>query len=126
MRTALFAVAILFLVPLLGMGGPSGTADTRAAGDRGSTAVAFGPYAERAPHSRDTDRDRARDGGRGCHEGEDRTPGGALPAPERTSSPTFEAAPASYEPRDEAPALPGSPPPDATSVDLYRTQVIRT
>ncbi|MEU3737740.1 hypothetical protein AB0E78_11790 [Streptomyces sp. NPDC032198] len=123
-RTALFAMAVLFLVPLLGIDGASGTAVTRAAEDRGARAVAFGPYAEGATHSRDGDR--ARDGGRGCHEGENRAPRGALPAPERTSSPTFEAAPASYEPRDEAPELPGASPPDATSVDLYRTQVIRT
>ncbi|MGW6026310.1 hypothetical protein [Streptomyces sp. NPDC055099] len=122
-RTALFAMAFLFLVPLLGIDGPSGTA---VAEDRGATAVAFGPYAERAADSRDSGRDRSRDGGRGCHEGENRTPRGALPAPERISSPAFEAAPAPYEPPDEAPALPATSPPDATSVDLYRTQVIRT
>lgn len=124
MRTALFAMAVLFLLPMLGIDGPSGTAVTRAAEERGATAVVFGPYAERTTHSRDSDRDR--DGGRGCHEGENGAPREALPAPERTSSPTFEVAPASYEPRDEAPALPGASPPDATSVDLYRTQVIRT
>ncbi|MGB8943206.1 MAG: hypothetical protein WCD21_23660, partial [Streptomyces sp.] len=51
MRTALFAMAVLFLVPLLGIDGASGTAVTRAAEDRGARAVAFGPYAERATHS---------------------------------------------------------------------------
>lgn len=123
-RTALFAMAFLFLVPLLGIDGPSGTAAATVAQDRGASAAAFGPYAERVTDSRDSDR--ARDGGRGCHEGENRAPRGALPAPERTSSPAFEAAPALHEPRDDAPALPGAYPPDATSVDLYRTQVIRT
>ncbi|MGW0904315.1 hypothetical protein [Streptomyces sp. NPDC002853] len=125
-RTALFAMAFLFLVPLLGIDGPSGTAVAAVTDDRGASAVAFGPYAERAADSRDSGRDRSRDGGRGCHEGENRTPRGALPAPERTSSPAFEAAPAPYEPPDEAPAPPCASPPDATSVDLYRTQVIRT
>lgn len=126
MRTALFAMAFLFLVPLLGIDGLSGTAVASVTEDRGATAVAFGPYVERVADSRDSGRDRTRDGGRGCHEGENRTPREALPAPERTSSPAFEAAPAPYERPDEAPALPGAAPPDATSVDLYRTQVIRT
>ncbi|MGW5738503.1 MULTISPECIES: hypothetical protein [Streptomyces] len=122
-RTALLAMAFLFLVPLLGIdGGPSGAPGARTTEERGASAAAFGPYAERATDGRD----RARDGGRGCHEGENRAPRGALPAPERTSSPLFEAAPASYEPRDDTPAPPGASPPDATSVDLYRTQVIRT
>lgn len=126
-RTALFAMAFLFLVPLLGTDGSSGAAVATVTEDRGVTAVAFGPYAERATDSRDSGRDRVRDGGRGCHEGENNTPRGALPAPERTSSPTFEATPAPYASRDGAPALSGAqPPPDATSVDLYRTQVIRT
>ncbi|MER5258692.1 MULTISPECIES: hypothetical protein [unclassified Streptomyces] len=118
--TALLVMAFLFLVPLLGVDGPSGTAAASVTDDRAAATAAavFGPYAD--------SRDRGRDGGRGCHEGENRTPRGALPAPERTSSPTFEAAPASYVPRDDAPALPGTSPPDATSVDLYRTQVIRT
>ncbi|MEV0523376.1 hypothetical protein AB0I66_08125 [Streptomyces sp. NPDC050439] len=128
-RTALFAMAFLFLVPLLGIDGPSGPSVAAVAAvteDRGATAVAFGPYAERVADSRDGGRDRSRDGGRGCHEGDNRTPRGALPAPERTSSPAFEAATAPYEPPDQASALPGTSPPGTTSVDLYRTQVIRT
>lgn len=128
MRTALSVMVFLFLVPLLGIDEPSGTTAAAVTEDRGATAVAFGPYAERVADSRDSGRDRFRDGGRGrgCHEGENRAPRGALPAPERTSSPAFEAAPAPCEPRDEPVALPGAAPPDATSVDLYRTQVIRT
>lgn len=122
MCTALLAMAFLLLVPLLGVDGPSGTAAASVTADRGATAVDFGPHAD----NRDSARDRARDGGRGCHEGENRAPRGALPAPERTSSPTFDGAAASYEPRDDVPVLPGTSPPDATSVDLYRTQVIRT
>ncbi|MEV6750832.1 hypothetical protein [Streptomyces sp. NPDC051214] len=125
-RTALFAMAFLFLVPLLGIDGPSGTTAAAVTEDRGAATGPFGPYAERVADSRDSARDRSRDGGRGCHEGENRAPRGALPAPERTSSPAFEAAAAPYEPPDQAPALPGASPPDATSVDLYRTQVIRT
>ncbi|MEV2251616.1 hypothetical protein AB0I94_13740 [Streptomyces sp. NPDC050147] len=125
-RTALFVMVFLFLVPLLGIDGPSGTAVAAVTEDRGATAVAFGPYAERAADRRDSGRDGSRDSGRGCHEGENRAPRGALPAPERTGSPAFEAAPAPCEPRDEAVAPLGAAPPDATSVDLYRTQVIRT
>ncbi|MGW7075307.1 hypothetical protein ACWGH2_28350 [Streptomyces sp. NPDC054871] len=126
-RTVLFAMAFLFLVPSLGPDGPASTDVVTVTEERGAAAVtSFGPYAERAADSRDSGRDRARDGSRGCHEGENRAPRGALPAPERTSSPAFEAMPSPYEPRDEAPALPGASPPDATSVDLYRTQVIRT
>ncbi|MGW6057313.1 hypothetical protein [Streptomyces sp. NPDC055189] len=120
--TALLAMAFLFLVALLGIDGPSGTAVASVTEDRGATAVAFGPYAD----SRDSGSDRVRDGGRGCHEGESTTPREALPAPERTSAPAFDAAPVSYEPRHDAPVLPGASPPDATSVDLYRTRVIRT
>ncbi|MEV8319917.1 hypothetical protein AB0Q95_37740 [Streptomyces sp. NPDC059900] len=123
-RTALLAVALLFLVPLPGIGGASGGAAASATEARGATAAAFGPhpYADGG----DSGPDRARDGDRGCHEGENRAPREALPAPERTSSPTIGAAPASYEPRDDTPVLPGASPPDATSVDLYRTRVIRT
>ncbi|WP_367047716.1 hypothetical protein [Streptomyces sp. Je 1-332] len=117
-RTALLAMAFLFLISLLGIDGLSGTAV--------ATAVPDGSYAERVADSRDSGPDGGRDGGRGCHEGENRAPREALPAPERTSSPSFEATPAPYEPWDEAPELPGASPPDATSVDLYRTQVIRT
>ncbi|MFI6090897.1 hypothetical protein [Streptomyces sp. NPDC051218] len=117
-RTALLAMASLFLLALLGIDGPSGSAVV--------TAMPDVSHAERAADSRDSGRDGGRDGGRGCHEGENRAPRGALPAPERTSSPTFEATPAPYETRDEAGELPGAAPPDATSVDLYRTQVIRT
>ncbi|MFH8484537.1 hypothetical protein [Streptomyces longisporoflavus] len=117
-RTALIAMAFLFLVSLLGIDGPSGTAVTSVAEDRGATAVVFGPYAD--------SQGSGSDGGRGCHEGENGTPREALPAPERTSSPTFDAAPASCEPRDDTPVLPAASPPDATSVDLYRTRVIRT
>ncbi|MFE6164343.1 hypothetical protein ACFQ7F_36115 [Streptomyces sp. NPDC056486] len=117
-RIALFAMAFLFLVPLLGLDGLSSAA---VASDTAVASVA--PHAD----SRDSGRDRARDGGRGCHEGENTAPRGALPAPERTGSPTFDSAPTSYGPRDDAPAPPTAPPPaDATSVDLYRTQVIRT
>lgn len=119
-RTVLFVMAFLFVVPLLGVEGPSGTAVVSVIEDRGPAAVAFGAHVD----SRDSGRDRA--GGRGCHEGENSTPRGALPAPERTGSPTFETAPASYAPRDDGSATPGTSPPDATSVDLYRTQVIRT
>lgn len=130
MRTALLAMAFLFLVPLLGINGSPGTAAETAPDDRRATAVAFGPYAERATDGRDSGSDRVRaggrDGGRGCHEGENRAPRGVLPAPERTGSPAFEAAPAPSGPRDEAPTPTGAAPPDATSVDLYRTQVIRT
>ncbi|MEU6678775.1 hypothetical protein [Streptomyces sp. NPDC046925] len=123
-RTALLAMAVLFLVPLLGVDGASGAAAASVTEDRGATADAFGPY----PYadSRESGPDRARDGGRGCHEGENRTPREALPAPERTNSPAIGAAPVSYEPRDDTPVLPGAAPPDATSVDLYRTRVIRT
>ncbi|MFG2502102.1 hypothetical protein ACGFSB_28305 [Streptomyces sp. NPDC048441] len=118
--TALFALAFLFLVPLLGIEGPPGPAAATVAHDRGAAAASavFGPYVE--------SRDGARDGGRGCHEGENRVPGVALPAPERTSSPTFDPASTPYVPRDDVPASPGASPPDSTSVDLYRTQVIRT
>ncbi|MEU5951114.1 hypothetical protein [Streptomyces sp. NPDC047525] len=101
-------MAFLFLIPLLGVDGPSGTALASVTASATSSAT----------------EDRV--GGRGCHEGQNRTPREALPAPERTTSPAFGAAPASYEPRDDVPALPGASPPDATSVDLYRTQVIRT
>ncbi|MFC8128357.1 hypothetical protein [Streptomyces sp. NPDC057302] len=120
MCAVLLAMAFLFLVPLLGVDGPSGTAVASVAQDRGAVAAAFGPHAD----SLDSGRDRA--GGRGCHEGGSRTPHEALPAPERTGSPTFEAAATSYAARDDAPAPPGVSPPDTTSVDLYRTQVIRT
>ncbi|MFF1695901.1 hypothetical protein ACFVXC_20085 [Streptomyces sp. NPDC058257] len=116
-RTALLAMAFLFLVPLLGLDGLS---DTAVASD--TKAASLSPHAD----SRDSGRDRARDGGRGCHEGQNTTPRGALPAPERTGSPAFDTASTSYGPRDDSPAPPAVSPPDATSVDLYRTQVIRT
>ncbi|MFG2650639.1 hypothetical protein [Streptomyces sp. NPDC048436] len=120
--TALLAMAFLFLVPLLGIEVPSGTAAATASQDRGAATVVLGPYAD----SRDAVREGARDGGRGCHEGGSRAPGGVLPAPERTGSAAFVPAPAPYAPREDVPALPGASPADATSVDLYRTQVIRT
>lgn len=116
--TALLVMAFLFLVPLLGVEGQSGTAAATVVQDRGAATVVFGPHID--------NRDGIRDGGRGCHEGENRTPRGALPAPERTNSPTFACAPTSYAPQDDVPAPPGASPPDVTSVDLYRTQVIRT
>jgi hypothetical protein len=137
--TALLAMAFLLFVPLLGVigvEGPSGTTGASVTAGRGAASAVFGPHADSRDSGhdpardvgRDSVRDRARDGGggRGCHEGENSAPREALPAPERTGSPTFDAAPMSYEPRDDAPALPDTSPPDATSVDLYRTQVIRT
>ncbi|MGW7413364.1 hypothetical protein [Streptomyces sp. NPDC054863] len=114
-RTALLALVLLFLVPLFGVEGPTGSASAGSTADRSATALTSTPRAD------------SPDEERGCHEGQPGAPSGAVaPCPEQPGSHVPKATTAPPGPQDDALAYSGTSPPDTTSVDLYRIQIIRT
>ncbi|MFI0980596.1 hypothetical protein ACH4SP_26755 [Streptomyces sp. NPDC021093] len=114
-RTVLLTLVFLFLVPLFGVEGPADSVSARPVSERSATAFVPSTQAD------------SRDEGRGCHEGQPGDSHGAVaPCPEQPTSHIPRATHAPPGPQDDSLGLPGASPPDITSVDLYRIQIIRT